>query len=194
MRYIKGNLSNLYIFPTCGTTFYVHNNGKWKKAYEEILSKKEKRRIFNAFKKVLGKFDFVPRAGIHGKQIEDRKTQITFSARGQKAPLELKKSWDPRQSKRRILIKELKKLIPEFEIGIGGTTSIDITRKGIDKAYGIRKIEEHLGIKKEEMLFVGDALYKGGNDYPVRKTGVKCIQVADEKEAEKLIRKMLVEF
>src|SRR3989344_5863668 len=105
------------------------------------------------------------------------KKQITMSALGQNAPVELKKLWDPNQDKRRKLKAVLDKYLKDFEVRMGGTTSIDVSRKGIDKAYGINKIEDILRINKSEMVFIGDALYEGGNDYPVIATGVKCIKI-----------------
>ena len=81
----------------------------------------------------------------------------------------------------------LARLIPEFSVRLGGTTSIDITRPGIDKAYGIAKLEEILGIKRDEMLFVGDAVFPGGNDYPVKEVGVLSIQVRDQNETKRII-------
>ncbi|HEY4149242.1 MAG TPA: HAD hydrolase family protein, partial [Chitinophagaceae bacterium] len=122
-----------------------------------------------------------------GDQIDDRDSQITFSALGQKAPLQPKKDWDPKYIKRRKIQKALQKLIPEFAINIGGATSVDITRIGIDKAYGIRKLRDILKIDVNDMLFVGDALFEGGNDYPARATGVDCIPVRDPEETKKIV-------
>ena len=126
--------------------------------------------------------------------LEDRQTQITMSALGQNAPVELKKLWDPNQEKRRKLKSVLDKYLKDFEVRMGGTTSIDVSRKGIDKAYGINKIEEILGIKKPEMIFIGDALYEGGNDYPVISTGVKCIKINSPEDTKREIRKILGQF
>ncbi len=55
-------------------------------------------------------------------------------------------------------------------------TSIDVTRQGIDKAYAIGKIRQLLNVTDDQILFVGDALYKGGNDAAVKKTDVDFIQ------------------
>ena len=63
-------------------------------------------------------------------------------------------------------------LLPELEVRSGGATSVDITRSGIDKAYGMRKLQEVTGIPFAEMLFVGDRLDPDGNDYPVKSVGV----------------------
>jgi hypothetical protein len=122
-----------------------------------------------------------------GDQIDDRDSQITFSALGQHAPLKPKKSWDPKLKKRQKMQKLIKKTIPEFAVNIGGSTSIDITREGIDKAYGIRKLRDRLKISVSDMLFIGDALFEGGNDYPARASGAKCIQVRDPEETKKII-------
>ena len=58
-----------------------------------------------------------------------------------------------------------------------GATSIDVTKPGIDKAYGIGKLRDVLGISLKEMIFVGDALFPGGNDYPAQQAGVISIPV-----------------
>ena len=74
---------------------------------------------------------------------------------------------------------------------MGGTTSIDITKTGIDKAYGINKLKEILNINISEMLFIGDALFEGGNDFPARKTGIDCIQVRDPEETKRIIETVI---
>lgn len=182
-------LTKLFLFPTCSTSFYKYENG-WKEVYSEKLTDKEKEKILDAFDKCFKETGFIPK-DIHGQLIEDRGSQMTFSAHGQLAPLELKKVWDPNQEKRKNMKKILEKYIPEFEIRIGGTTSIDVTRKGIDKAYGVRKIEETLGITTDEILFIGDALFEGGNDYPVKTVGVECIEVSGPIDTKKIIRKII---
>lgn len=182
----KELLSNLFLFPTCSTSFYRFVGKEWVNIYSHLLSDDEKIRIRGALAKVLNEAHHAPEK-IYGEIVEDRGTQITFSALGQQAPLEAKQSWDPTSSKRQGMKKRLEKIIPEFEIRIGGTTSIDITRKGIDKKYGIWQIQKQLGFAKEEILFVGDALFEGGNDYPVRETGVECISVKDPGDTKKVI-------
>ena len=124
---------------------------------------------------------------MRGEQIEDRGSQITFSAFGQKAPLEEKNKWDPDFSKRKKIKAILDTLIPEFSVRIGGSTSIDSTKPGIDKAYGIRKLRDLLGISLKEMIYIGDALYVGGNDYPAKEAGVDCISVKDPNETKRVI-------
>jgi len=119
--------------------------------------------------------------------IEDRDSQITFSALGQEAPLDEKKKWDSDFKKREKIKKILKPLIPEFSIQLGGSTSIDVTRPGIDKGYGVKKLSKTLGIAIEDMIFVGDAVFPGGNDYPAKQAGVVSIEVRDPHETKRVI-------
>ena len=175
-------LANLSLLPTCGTKFFQYT-GSWKKIYSEDFTAEEKARIITALKQALGVADFKVEK-LWGETIEDRGSQITFSALGQQAPLEEKNKWDPDLCKRKKLKEILDPLIPGFSVRIGGTTSIDVTKSGIDKAYGIRKLRELLGISLQDMIFIGDALFPGGNDFPVKATGVVCISVRGPMETK----------
>jgi phosphomannomutase len=126
-----------------------------------------------------------------GEPIEDRGSQITFSALGQEAPLDAKKAWDPDFKKRQKIKTILDPLIPEFSVELGGATSIDVTKHGIDKAYGIGKLRDTLGIAIAEMIFVGDAIFPGGNDYPAKQAGVVSIEVRDPDETKRVIEAII---
>ena len=122
-----------------------------------------------------------------GEILEDRGSQITFSALGQQAPREAKHTWDPDGAKRAALRDAVAARLPGLEVRSGGSTSIDVTRAGIDKAFGIRALTERTGIPLSEMLFYGDRLDEGGNDYPVRAIGVPSVAVEGwEDTADKL--------
>jgi HAD superfamily hydrolase (TIGR01484 family) len=128
---------------------------------------------------------------IWGKIIENRGTQITFSALGQKAPVAAKEKWHANHEVRPQLMKIMKKMLPKFEVRSGGLTSIDVTQKGIDKAYGVRQIKKVLNIPIRDMVFIGDALHPGGNDYAARKTGIECIMTSGPDETRKIIEKII---
>jgi HAD superfamily hydrolase (TIGR01484 family) len=182
-------LKNLSLLPTCGTKFYQYKAG-WEKIYSEDFTAEEKEKIISSLKKAISLSGFKVER-LWGEQIEDRGSQITWSALGQQAPLEEKKRWDPDFAKRKKIKAILGPLIPEFSVGLGGTTSIDVTKPGIDKAYGIGKLRDTLGIAIAEMIYIGDALFAGGNDYPARKTGVVCIQVRDPDETKRVIEAII---
>lgn len=179
----------LSILPTCGTKFYQYKDD-WKELYEENFTVEEKKQILESLNEAI-KNSKLEIKKTWGEQIEDRGSQITFSALGQEAPLAEKKGWDDDFAKRKKIVEPLKKSLKDFSIGMGGTTSIDITKPGIDKAYGINKLKEILNIEIPEMLFVGDALFEGGNDYPARSTGAKCIQVRDPEETKRIIETVI---
>ena len=178
-------LKNLSLLPTSGTRFLQYD-GAWKQLYAEDFSPEEKAKIIAALTKAFDESGLKP-ARHWGEIIEDRGSQITLSALGQDAPLDEKKNWDTDFSKRKEIRKLLDPMIPEFSIGLGGSSSIDVTRPGVDKAYGIGKLTEELGIPVEQMVFVGDALFPGGNDAPARRTGAVCIQVADPEQTKRVI-------
>jgi phosphomannomutase len=178
-------LANLSLLPTCGTRFYTYDDG-WHKLYSEDLSDAQKRKITGALNDAVVKAGFTAER-TWGPLVEDRESQITFSALGQQAPLEAKKDWDPDFAKRKAIKALLDGSLPDFSVRLGGSTSIDVTLPGIDKAYGIHKLRDVLHIDIAEMLYVGDALFPGGNDYPARETGAVCIQVRDPNETKRVI-------
>lgn len=183
-------LARLHLMPTCGTQYYQYDAAqrKWERVYAELLSKPEKAKIIDALNK--GFDDLKYRAEkIYGETIEDRGSQVTFSVLGQDIVdvlgaegVRLKEAWDPGDKKKRKLRDYIAPLIPEFEVRVGGVTSIDVTKPGIDKAYGMRKLMKLLEIGKADVLFIGDRLYEGGNDYPVKAMGIDTLEVARWEE------------
>ncbi|MGA2950723.1 MAG: HAD-IIB family hydrolase [Caulobacteraceae bacterium] len=178
-------LKSLSLLPTSGTK-YLQYDGTWRQLYSEDFSAEEKAKITGALDKAFDQSGFRPHK-YWGELIEDRGSQITLSALGQDAPLDEKKTWDPDFAKRQKIKALLEPSIPEFSVGLGGTTSIDVTRRGVDKAYGLRKLEQVLGVPTKEMIFVGDALFPGGNDYPARSTDAVCIAVRDPEDTKKVV-------
>ena len=182
-------LKGLSLLPTCGTKFYRYGAG-WEKVYSEDFTAAEKAKIVSALKQTIASSGFRPEK-VWGEVVEDRGSQITFSALGQQAPIDAKKKWDPDFTKRKKMQFVLEGLIPEFSVRLGGTTSVDITKPGIDKGYGIRKLRDTLGVAIREMIFVGDALFPGGNDYPAKEAGALSIQVRDPDESKRVIEAII---
>jgi HAD superfamily hydrolase (TIGR01484 family) len=183
-------LAGLSLLPTCGTRFFRYEGGDWKKLYSEDLSEPQKQKIIKALTDAVAASGFAA-TQTWGETIEDRESQITYSALGQQAPLSAKEPWDPDFKKRGAIKAKLDETLSDFSVRMGGSTSIDITLPGIDKAYGIRKLRDILGIAIDDMLYVGDALFPGGNDYPARETGATCIQVRDPEETKRVIETVI---
>ena len=123
--------------------------------------------------------------------VEDRWSQITFSALGQEAPLEEKSVRDPDFKKRNVIKMELEKRIPNFSINSGWATSIDITMKWVDKAFWIRKIVENFPFELDDILFIWDAVFPGGNDYPPFTIWVDSIKTDGVEHTKKIIRRLI---
>lgn len=164
-------LDGLHLMPTNGTQYLRHREGAWEQVYLHELSPDNRRRCAEALESEARALGFWE-AEVWGPRIEDRGSQVTFSALGQEAPVAAKKAWDPDGSKREALRARVQPLLPDLDVHSGGSTSIDITKKGVDKAFGVRNLMEHLDLAASDILFVGDRLQPGGNDYPVVAVGV----------------------
>lgn len=186
------NLERLYLFPENAGQCFVFNSGSWRPQYDYSFTEKEKETIYAALREALAETGLdTPPPQLWGEQTEDRGAQITWSALGQQAPLEVKSVWDPDRSKRMPLRDALLRRLPDFSIGVNATNSIDITRKGITKAYGIRRLAELTGVPIADMLYVGDALEEGGNDAVVMETGVPTHAVFGPAETAACIEHLL---
>lgn len=183
-------LAKLHLMPTCGTRYYRFLSDSWEEVYAENLTEKQKKEIISVLEsgaRELGLWEGEP----YGEIIEDRGSQITFSALGQLAPPEAKYKWDPDGTKKHRLRDYAAPKLPEVEVRVGGTTSIDVTMIGIDKAYGMKKLMEQLKIRKRDILFIGDKLEEGGNDYPVKAFGIDCLEVPSWQETARVLQGIL---
>lgn len=178
-------LQRLHLMPTCGTQYYLYDiaTRNWDIQYAENFTNAEKQKIITALNKGVDELGYREKR-VFGNVIEDRESQITFSALGQdivselgEEGLRLKEAWDPDDMKKMALRDYVAPLLPEFEVRVGGISSVDITKPGIDKAYGMQKLLTILDASKDQVLFIGDRLEQGGNDYPVKAMGVDTIAV-----------------
>jgi HAD superfamily hydrolase (TIGR01484 family) len=176
-------LAKLHLLPTTGTRYYKFQNGEWQKIYAEDFTAEEKNMIITALEngwREAGE----PIEKTYGPTIEDRDSQITLSPLGQEVVamlgdegVSVKEAWDPDMKKRLKVAEVVSKQIPDFNVKVAGLTSIDVTIPGVDKAYGMNKLMDATGLNKEEILFIGDKIMEGGNDYPVEQMGIDCIPV-----------------
>lgn len=192
-------LQNLHLMPTCGTQYYRYDATKkaWHREYAELLTDVEKKQISKALQQGFEHFGYVE-TETYGDIIEDRESQITYSVLGQDIVAQLgdeglrrKYAWDPDNTKKQAVRDYVAPLIPEFEVRVGGVTSIDVTKPGIDKAYGMQKLMDMLAVAKHDLLFMGDRIQPGGNDYPVKELGIDCIEVSDWRNTVQILTGIL---
>ena len=182
------HVENMYMLPTSGTRLYVNVDGHWEQEYAELLSDEEARLIkeslYNAVNIVMPHIET-----LYGEQIENRGTQISLSLLGQNAPLVAKEICDPNQEIRKKIVALVEKPLHNFEVRIGGMTTIDVTKKGMDKGYGIQKLCTSIEASLSDIVYIGDALFEGGNDYAAKKIGLRSIEVKNEHETLEMLQK-----
>lgn len=183
-------LDRLHLMPTCGTQYWRYEDGEWVQRYAENLTEEERHEAFAVVEEEARRLGLWE-SETWGPILEDRGSQITFSALGQEAPVDAKKAWDPDGAKKECLRAAVAARLPELEVRSGGSTSVDITRRGIDKAYGMRKLAELTGIAPADMLFIGDRLDEGGNDFPVIAVGVRTRAVSDWEETVDVVAELV---
>lgn len=183
-------LNRLHLMPTCGTQYLRFDDGAWAQRYAEVLSDDEKQRALESVERNARELGYWE-ADTWGPILEDRGSQVTFSALGQLAPVEAKASWDADGLKKNSLRNAVAAELTDLEVRSGGSTSIDITKRGVDKAYGMRKLVEATGIALDEMVFVGDRLDPDGNDYPVKALGVESIAVHGWRDTVTVVEALL---
>ena len=187
------NLRHMHILPTCGTRYYTFagDTGDWKLEYAEDFSDEQKEQIITVAEKHARESGLWPEKPF-GEVIEDRLSQISVSMLGQQAPAEAKYEWfNTHKDDAYRLTETIAEDLPDFEVRYGGTTTIDITGKGIDKSYGMQKLLDTLSLQKNEALFIGDRLEEGGNDFPVRAMGVNTIAVDGWETTPHVVRGIL---
>jgi phosphomannomutase len=192
-------LEHLHIMPTCGTRYYRYDIAKkaWQEIYAEDFTAAEKTKFTAALNKGFDDLGYREKE-VYGDYIEDRGSQVTFSVFGQDIVdvlgvkgVQQKEEWDPDNKKKNKLRDYIAPLIPEFEVRVGGITSIDVTKLGIDKAYGMKKLCELLEINQDDILFIGDRLQEGGNDYPVKVMGIDSLQISNWQETAVAVEAIL---
>jgi hypothetical protein len=187
-------LTHLHLMPCSGTKYFKFDDSlnDWELQYDNSLTDDQKKRAIAALEEGAKKLGFWIEKPF-GEIIEDRESQVTYSALGQKAPADLKYQWDPDGSKKLKLRDYVAPLLTDMEARTGGTTSVDITIIGVDKAYGMKKLTEQMKIDKSDILFIGDKLQPGGNDYAVKAAGIDTIEVKNWHDTADLIERILAD-
>lgn len=186
---------NLALFPNSSSQCFMYTSttdgGAWKQVYSNLMNADERAKIKEVLHRALSEFEELSSAPVYGERIVDRESQIAFTAVGQEAPADVKAAWDPTAEKRLRVARALRDRLPEFDILIGGASTIDFTRKDTNKSYGVRWYADYLKTTPEKLLYIGDALYPGGNDEVVLVTGIAARAVANPDDTERAIDELL---
>lgn len=193
-------LEHLHLFVAQGTQYYRYNaksdtysEDDWEQVYNFPLKDEEVAKITNAIETAAKELGYWEEDKLQpgDEIIENRLSQVTFSALGQKAGTEEKYAWDPDTKKREKIVARAKELAPEFDYEIGGTTSINAITPGMNKQFGMNKLLEQLGVSKSDILYFGDMTQPGGNDYPVVQMGIDTITVRSHEDTAFALRGIL---
>jgi len=186
-------IKNFTLLPTSGSQRYEYDekDGKWKMTDKEPMPTEAKKHAIELLEEVIADPQYEIPPNPYGKIIEDRDTQITFTPNGQQAPVAVKLAFDLDRKKREKIVAMLEPQLPELTLLINGTSSIDILPKGFNKAVGLMRFLNKAGFKKSDVIFVGDGLFPGGNDYSVFEAGFETIAVKNPEETESIIKQWL---
>ena len=189
LPYIK----NFTLLTTSGSQRYEYDEEKkeWRITDKESMPVEAKERAIKLLEEVIANPQYEIPPNPYGKIIEDRDTQITFTPNGQQAPVAVKLAFDPDRKKREKIVAMLEPKLPELTLLINGTSSIDILSKDFNKAVGLMRYLKKAGLNKSDILFVGDGLFPGGNDYSVYEAGFDTIAVKNPQETEAIIKEWI---
>lgn len=179
-------LSHLHLFVAQGTQYYRFNTttNEWEQVYNYPLTEDQVAKITATIEQSARELGFWEENKLApgDEIIENRESQVTFSALGQKAGTEAKYAWDPDHQKRDQIAARCKELAPEFEFEVAGTTSINAVTPGMNKSFGMTHLLEELHVEKSDILYFGDMTQPGGNDYPVVNMGIETITVRNHED------------
>lgn len=187
--------ANLHLMPTSGTRYYAWDGAQWSRRYAHDLSADDRKAAIESLTRHAREQGlWLSDDRIHGERIEDRGSQITFSALGQLATPAEKEAWDPDRSKKNRLAEAVAADLPQLTVRTGGSTSVDVVAKGIDKAYAMHRLSELLQVPVSRIAFVGDRMEPDGNDYPTALAGAYAIRVGGPDDTFELIGRLLAAF
>lgn len=187
------DLTHLHLFVAQGTQYYQHQNGDWRQIYNYPLPDEDVVKITTVLEEAARELGFweADKLAPGDEIIENRLSQVTFSALGQAASTDAKYAWDPDLKKRQAIVAKCREKLPDFLYEIGGTTSINVAAPGMNKQFGMAHLLEELKADKSEVLYFGDMTQPGGNDYPVVEMGIDTITVRSHEDTLYALRGIL---
>jgi phosphomannomutase len=120
-----------------------------------------------------------------GEHLEYRDGMLNYSTVGRNCTQQEREDyevWDDKNGERAILRERILNMFPSLDCAIGGQISIDIYPRGLDKSQSYFRVK---GANPDHaIIFCGDRLMPGGNDYPFFKamgenqTGCRPLDIA----------------
>ncbi len=190
-RLRKTDLARLSLFAANAAQAYTYRDGAWHAQYRHGFTDQDRPVIKSVLEEVAKELGILEHRAPYGAQFIDYEGYLAFTALGIDAPVEERRRWDPNGEKRKKMQSLLQEKLPDVDIFIGGLTTIDITPKGINKSHGVMWYAQTLGILPQDMLYVGDALYEGGNDAAVLPTGIQTRATSGPSETLAIIEDLL---
>ena len=188
-------LTHLHLFVAQGTQYYRFDADQhgWQQVYNYPLKPEDVERITKTLEQAARELGYweADQLAAGDEIIENRLSQVTFSALGQKAGTEAKYAWDPDHQKREAIVARCRELLPDFLYEIGGTTSINVATPGMNKQFGMTHLLAELQVEKSDVLYFGDMTQPGGNDYPVVEMGFETITVRSHEDTAYALRGIL---
>jgi len=108
-----------------------------------------------------------------GRHIEKRPGMINFSIVGRGATLGERKmyvDYDLKNRERESIAYEINSKFNDITATVGGETGVDIHPTGADKGQILKDFDSN-----DKIIFFGDKIEQGGNDYPLAKVNKKGI-------------------
>ena len=188
-------LAHLHLFVAQGTQYYRFDADQhdWHQVYNYPLKPADVERITKTLEQAARELGYweADQLAAGDEIIENRLSQVTFSALGQKASTKAKYAWDPDHQKREAIVARCRELLPDFLYEIGGTTSINVATPGMNKQFGMTHLLAELQVEKSDVLYFGDMTQPGGNDYPVVEMGFETITVRSHEDTAYALRGIL---
>jgi phosphomannomutase len=185
------HIDRFFAFPESSAQCLQWDGSAWKPLYAFVIAEKERARIRAAIEESVAETNILEGLPRFGERFLEKSGMVSFACLGYQVPADMKYSWDPDNKRRKILQAAIAEKLPDLEVSMGGATTIDVTEKGQDKTHGVRWLSEHLHVPIPDMLYVGDALYEGGNDFVVIETGIQTKQTSGPEETLRMIDELL---